>query len=76
MSRRGSLRADLQRTFDQIDQVPDRTVVIDDAGDAWQYSAFLGYWYRAFDADGRSAFGTAQRMRRVVNVIKPEGVAR
>ncbi|GGH34075.1 hypothetical protein [Microbacterium album] len=41
--------------------MPDRAVIIDEYGHAWQKSAYLGFWYRAFDGDGISAFELAQR---------------
>lgn len=50
MTTRSSWRPDIARLRKQLDDAPDRTVLIDEHGDAWQKSSYLGYWYRAFDA--------------------------
>lgn len=47
-----SWRPDIERARKQLDSLPDRAVVIDSHGDAWQKSAYLDTWYRAFDGDG------------------------
>lgn len=60
-SRRPDLRSDLQRAWTILDKAPDRAVIIDSNGDAWQKSGYLGDWYRAFDGDGISPFFLAQR---------------
>lgn len=58
---RGMLRPDLQRSHIAMDSLPDRAVVIDGDGSAWQKSGYLGLWYRAFDGNGTSSFEVAQR---------------
>lgn len=61
MSRGGGLRPDLNKLQIQMDAAPDGTVLIDRNGHAWQKSAYVGYWYRAYDSDrGTSSFELAQ----------------
>ena len=55
----GSLRSDLQRTWEQLENLPAHAVVLDAHGHAWQ-KAGLGYWYRAFDGNGLSSYEVAQ----------------
>lgn len=55
-----SLRSDLARTQVKLDAMSDRAVIIDEYGAAWQKSGYVGYWYRAFDADGVDSFALAQ----------------
>jgi hypothetical protein len=69
-----ALRADLQRTWEQLDSLPARTVVVDKHGDAWQCGGVgrVGmFWYRAFDGEGISAFQMAQRAETVTVVYQP-----
>jgi hypothetical protein len=58
----GALRRDLVRRQVGLDALGDRAVVIDEHGDAWQKSGYLGLWYRAFDGDGVDSFALAQRV--------------
>lgn len=58
--RPSELRPDLQRKWEELDDALDRAVIIDKRGDAWQKSAYLGYWYRAYDGDGISSYQLAQ----------------
>lgn len=59
------LRPDLARMQTRLDDMPDRAVVVDQYGDAWQKSGYLGYWYRAFDGDGVDSFSLVQRAVKV-----------
>lgn len=56
---KSGLRTDLARMQVALDKAPDRAVVIDKYGDAWQKSGYLGYWYRAFDGNGVTSFNLA-----------------
>lgn len=60
-----SLRPDLRRTQIRLDDLPDRAIIVDEHGDAWQKSGYLGYWYRAFDGDGIDSFALVQRAGKV-----------
>ena len=57
------LRSDLQRSWGALERLPDGAVVVDEFGAAWQQGVLRGrgFWYRAFDGDGISAFELAQR---------------
>lgn len=55
-----TLRPDLQRNWVKLDDAPDRAVIIDQHGDAWQKCGYLGNWYRAFDGNGVGSFELAQ----------------
>lgn len=55
-----SLRPDLARMWKKLDAAPGLAVFIDKHGHAWQKSAYLGMWYRAFDGDGISVWQLAQ----------------
>lgn len=67
----GALRADLARLAKKLDDMPDRSVIVDQHGDAWQKHAFLGYWYRAFDGDGVGTFHLVQHVHSADLVHKP-----
>lgn len=69
-----SLRPDLARLQRKLDDMPDRAVVVDQRGDAWQKSGYLGFWYRAFDGDGVDSFALAQRARKAKEQ-QPEQIA-
>jgi hypothetical protein len=62
-----SWRPDIARAREKLDALPDRAVVIDAYGDAWQKSRYLDFWYRAFDGDGIPASTLAQN----IGVVKP-----
>lgn len=66
-ARRPGLRPDLQKTWEQLEKLPPRSVVVDEFGDVWQSGGY-GYWYRAFDAEGITPFEMAQRARTVTEV--------
>lgn len=55
MKGQSSWRPDIARLRKQMDDAPDRTVLIDERGDAWQKSSYLNMWYRAYDGEGESA---------------------
>ena len=46
------MRPDIRRMYVTLDEAPDKAVFVDGYGHAWQKSAYLGTWYRAYDADG------------------------
>lgn len=58
MTARSELRPDLHKLQVKLDSLPERSVVLDSHGDAWQQGS--DYWYRAFDGEGRSSFEVAQ----------------
>lgn len=60
MSGRSSLRPDLARMQQKLDAAPDKAIIIDGHGCAWQKSGYLQEWYRAFDGDGTSSWILAQ----------------
>ncbi len=64
-------RPDIARARKDLDALPDRAVVIDSYGDAWQKSAFLDTWYRAFDGDGTPASTLAQNIGVVTVAHRP-----
>lgn len=55
-------RPDIARARKELDALPDRAVIIDAHGDAWQKSAYLDTWYRAFDGEGERASTLAQNV--------------
>lgn len=68
-----SLRPDLHRTQLKLDGLARGAVVVDSRGDAWQ-EGFPGYWYRAYDGEGKSSFQLAQiaeSVRVLSDGIKP-----
>lgn len=65
------LRPDLHRMLLKLDAAPDRTVVIDKHGDAWQKSEYLSSWYRAFDGDGISNWDLAINADGAIFVHEP-----
>lgn len=69
-----TLRPDLARLQRKLDDMPDRAVIVDQHGDAWQKSGYLGYWYRAFNGDGVDSFALAQRAH-PAKVKQPEEIA-
>jgi len=69
-----TLRPDLRRLQTKLDDMPDRAVVVDQHGDAWQKSGYLGFWYRAFDGDGVDSFALVQRSHSMQEQ-RPERVA-
>lgn len=71
-SRRPDFRADIMRARVALDALPDRAVIIDKHGDAWQKSAFLDTWYRAFDGNGEPPSTLAQNVGTVVAVHEPD----
>ena len=73
MSGRSHLRPDLHRMHVKLDAAPDRAVIIDKNGDAWQKSDYLGYWYRAFDGNGTDSFALAQNADGATFVAAPGG---
>lgn len=74
---KSGLRPDLHRLWVKLDALPDRSVVIDDRGYAWQKSAYLNLWYRAFDGEGIDAWTLMGRISSafVVHQPTPEGGA-
>jgi hypothetical protein len=64
-------RPDIARALKKLDELPDRAVIIDAHGDAWQKSAYLDTWYRAFDGDGIPASTLAQNVGVVTVAHKP-----
>lgn len=74
MSRgRPDFRADIMRARAALDALPDRAVIIDKHGDAWQKSAFLDTWYRAYDGNGEPPSTLAQNVGTVTVAHNPEG---
>lgn len=72
MSRVGGLRTDLNKLQIQMDAAPDGTVLIDQNGHAWQKSAYVGYWYRAYASDHPcSSFELAQNAGSKPRFIEP-----
>ena len=65
-------RPDITRARAALDALPDRAVIIDKHGDAWQKSAFLDTWYRAFDGNGEPPSTLAQNVGTVVAVHEPD----
>ncbi|MCC4266275.1 hypothetical protein [Microbacterium schleiferi] len=68
-------RPDIARNRASLDALPDRAVIIDAHGDAWQKSAYLDTWYRAFDGDGVPAYTLAQNVGTVSVMHKAGGGA-
>ena len=64
-------RPDIERARKTLDALPDRAVIIDAHGDAWQKSAYLDTWYRAFDGDGAPPSTLAQNVGVVTVAHKP-----
>ncbi|OIU88627.1 hypothetical protein [Microbacterium sp. AR7-10] len=67
-----ALATPIARTQRVLDDLPARSVVIDGHGDVWQQGPAMdtGYWYRAYDGEGRSSWDAAQVMGAKVVVLK------
>lgn len=67
-----SLSSPIARTQRILDELPPRSIVTDTQGDVWQQGTVIddGYWYRAYDGEGRSSWEAAQWMGPRIVVLK------